>query len=62
VRLVAVGFGTERDDDGAAPGNALDFALQGAEFRPVDEIVGGIDGDVTPHGFSPDSMKRNECS
>jgi len=38
-------FGTERDDDGAALGDALDFALKDAKFRRVDQIVGGVDGE-----------------
>ena len=42
VRFVAAAVGCEWNENGAAVGQAFDLALQDAEFRRVDEIVGPI--------------------
>src|SRR5262249_34171685 len=43
VGLVAAGFIAKRDENVAALLHTLDLALEDAEFRRVDFIIGGVD-------------------
>jgi hypothetical protein len=45
VRAVAARLRSHRDREGAAARHALDLALQNAELRRIDEVVGEVDRD-----------------